>query len=195
MTATAFELPSPEVTDAEEGDELARLTGSLNQPTSDDQLDAVASDAMRVMAEEDQEITRYRKTLAAEIQRILARYGSLINPHEARRARAESLVEECAKRAQFVGKAKSRKVGNGQYGRRQIPEAVEIVDEAKALIWLRQKAAGGEAALRTKTEIDKKIAKGLVLVNLAATGEVAEGFNHIEAHDKPFASPLAIEAV
>jgi phage host-nuclease inhibitor protein Gam len=192
MTATAFTLPDPAITDAEERDELARLTGSLNQPTSDDQLDVVASDALRVMAEEDQEIVRYRKALAAEIQRILARYGSLITPHEARRARAESLVEECAKRAQFVGKAKSRKVGNGQYGRRQIPESVEIVDEEKAKAWLSRQ--GNSEALRTKTEIDKKTAKMLVLVNLAATGEVAEGFNHIEAHDKPFASPLPIQA-
>jgi phage host-nuclease inhibitor protein Gam len=144
------------------------------------------------MAEEEAEITRYRKALAAEIQRILSRYGTLTTPHEKRRTQAQSLVEECALRAQFVGKAKSRKVGNGVYGQRQVPESVTITDEEKARVWLFEQ---GSRAFRTKVEIDKVIAKELVLEKLKATGEIPDGFSHESAHDVPFAKALPLETI
>jgi Bacteriophage Mu Gam like protein len=193
MTAHAFVLPAPEITDAEEWDELAKLTGSLSQPTSDEQLDAVASDALRIMAESDVEITRYRKALGAEMERIYNRYALLTSPHEKRHAEAQALVEECAIRAQFVGKAKSRKVGNGSYGKRQIPEHVKIMDDDKAINFL---LANRPSAVMhvSKYKIIGADAKAAVLEHLHATGEVPEGFEHTEAHDRPFASPLPLEA-
>ncbi len=191
MTARAFELPAPEIVDAEERDELARLTATFESPLSDDILDAVASDGLRVMAEEEVEVKRYRNALNTEMRRIVERYSLLLAPHETRRQRAESLVEECATRAQFVGNAKSRKVGNGSYGRRQVPESVEITDTEKAMAWLESQV--GSEAYRTTVAIDKVVAKRLVLGVLRETGEIPQGFEHTAAHDKAFATPLPLE--
>lgn len=183
VTSVAFELP----TDQEERDELQRLTGSLERPVSDELLDAVASDALRIMAEEDAEITRYRRALQAEMDRLIARYGLLIEPHEKHRSQAQAIAEECAKRAQFVGKAKSRKVGNGSYGRRQIPESVEITDEDKAFSWV---SVNHPYAIGTVQKLNAVAVKGAVLATVHQTGEVPEGFEHTAAYDKPFAKPL-----
>lgn len=186
MTATAFVLPSEQ----DEWNELERLTGSLAQPTDDVVIDAVASDALRIMAGEDAEIARYQKALEAEMQRIVARYASLSEPHEKRRLQAEAIVEECAKRAQFVGKAKSRKVGYGVYGRKTIPERVTIIDQAKALAFAKRYTDTALIKVKTEETVVHAAIVPLVLAQLHGSGVVPEGFEHVGAHEEVYAKPI-----
>lgn len=188
MATSAFSLPS----DEEEAAELAALVGSLEQPTGDAQLDAVASDALRIMQREQAEIDRYKAALAEEIVRLERRYDTLLEPHRRYRDHAEELVHECARRAAYVGKAKSRKVGNGMYGLRQKPEKVTIVDEDRLKVWLR--VAHPDAIKKVTTEkVYQQDVKPLVLAALAKNGEVPPGTEHTGAHDEPFAKPLKEE--
>lgn len=186
VTAHAF-LP----TDQEERDELAQLTGSLERPTSDAELDAVASFGLRIMLSEQAEIARYMQARDAELRRISAIYETYITPHRDRYSTAEKAVEECAMRAQFVGKAKSRKVANGTYGRRQVPESVKIVDRDTLIPWL----LNHYPAVVTE-EIEKVVAakdvKPVVLQHMKLyEGEIAPGVEYSEAKDETFAKPFS----
>lgn len=188
MAETAFNLP----TDEDEAAELAALVGSLEQPTGDAQLDAVASDALRIMQREQAELDRYTEAYGNELARIAQRYMTLTKPHEERQRQAQNIVHECARRAQYVGKAKSRKVGNGMYGLRQKPESVKIVDEDRLKTWLR--VAAPDAIKQVTTEkVYQQDVKPVVLGHLKATGEVPPGVEHTGAHDEPFAKPLKEE--
>jgi hypothetical protein len=188
MTSPAFELP----TDQEELDELRALLGDLEKPAGDPQLDAVASDALRVMQREQEEIDRYSAALKAEISRITDRYTLLAEPHVRYQSAAEQLVLECARRAQFVGKSKSRKVGNGTYGRRTIPERVSVIDDDKAINFLLAKKPSAVMHV-SKYKIIGADAKVAVLDHLKATGEIPEGFEHVDAHEVEYAKPLNTE--
>ena len=184
---TAFKLP----TDAEEDAELAALTGALEKPTGDPELDAVASDALRIMIREARELERYRLSMENEISRIERRYATLGQPHKNRLLSAEDLVKECARRAQFPGKAKSRKVGYGTYGRKQKPEKVEIIDKEKLIGWLRVK---DPSIIKTVTEekVYLQDLKPVVIKHIVENeGEVPPGIEHHEATDEPFAKPLS----
>lgn len=190
MTAPAF-LQNVE---QEELNDLATvLEGYPNAPpVPDADLDAVASIALREMARETAEIERYNAAMNAEINRIQLRYFSLIAPHDSRLKQAEEIAKECARRATFVGKAKSRKVGNGQYGRRTIPEGVSIMDDDKAINFLLEKRPSAVMHV-SKYKIIGSEAKIAVLDHLKATGEVPDGFEHRSEHETFYAKPLAAE--
>ena len=184
----AFRLP----TEGEEMDELQALTGALEKPTGDADLDAVASQALGIMAREEREIERYRQAMNLEIERIQTRYSRLAAPHVKRFDEANGLALECARRATFPGKAKSRKVGNGRYGMKQTPEKVEVKDEAALLTWLR---VADPSVIKTVTneKVYMQDLKPAVLGHLKVTGEVPPGVEHYEAKDEPFAKPLTEE--
>lgn len=185
MTAPAF----LQNVDQEEYDELAELTGQLEKPTGDAELDAVASRALHEMAREQAEINRYAAALTAERELLEARYLMLQTPHVLRQGRAEELVKECARRAQFVGKSKSRKVGYGQYGVRTVPEKLSIVDKNLALTFAREMCPD---AVKTKTEhtVVHAVVAPAVLQYLRSTGELPKGFDHVGEHEAPFAKTL-----
>lgn len=191
MTAPAF----LENVDADERAELEGLTGILAQPLDDVGLDALASHALRIMAREQAEINRYKAAYAAEVQRLAGRYEALIEPHTHYLAQAEETVKECARRAQFVGKAKSRKVGNGQYGRKTVPEKVSITDKVLALQFAMTADPFLKEMVKQKTEYTVVHAAVVpaVLKHLKETGEVPLGFEHVGEHEETYAKPLAAE--
>lgn len=178
--------------DEQEYDDLAQLVGQLEGPTGDAEVDAVASIGLREMAREQAEIDRYKESCKAELSRIQNRYVALVEPHIRRYDQAEGIVKECASRAQFVGKSKSRKVGNGQYGRRTVPEKVKIIDVGKALEWARTNCP---AAIKQKTEesVVHAIVAPLILARLESAGELPDGFEHEGEHEEMYAKPLAVE--
>lgn len=181
MTAPAFALP----TESEEQGELEAMLGfALTDSTSDAQLDAIASDICRHLGYREADLARYEEARKAEIARINLHYSHRCGKLDAEIAQLRALGEEVAKRAKFPGKSKSRSVAFGSYGSRKVPEKVEIVDEARAFAWLTR--TGNHGAFRTKTEIIRAEAKKLVLANLNATGEVADGFEHVAEQETFF---------
>ena len=189
MTSPAF----LENVEAEERSELEGLTGILAQPLDDAGLDALASHALRIMGREQAEIDRYQRASDAEVDRINARYAAFIQPHGQYRAQAEETVKECAKRAQFVGKGKSRKVGNGVYGKKLVPERVSIVDKVQALAFA--KMFGGPDAVKVKTEetVVHAVVAPIVIAQLHATSALPNGFEHVGEHEEYFGKPLSVE--
>lgn len=186
MTAPAFQLPSTE----EESEDLSRLTGVLNGPTSDAELDATASWGLRIMQTEQSEIDRFNAARDAELRLITEHYAILVQPHRETLAIATRAVEECARRAQFIGKAKSRKVGNGSYGRRQVPESVKIVDRAALITWL-ENHYPQTLTQHVETIVAAKDVKPVVIQHMKLyEGEVAPGVEYESAHDEPFAKPF-----
>jgi hypothetical protein len=189
MTAPAF----LENVDQEERDELASLIGQLQQPTGDADLDAVASRALLEMAREDAEINRYAAALKAEMERIEARYIMLQLPHVQRRASAEEIVKECARRAQFVGKSKSRKVGNGTYGRKTVPEKVSIVDKVAALRFAQAECPPEAVKEKVELTVVHAIVAPVVLARIHKQGLLPNGFEHVSEHEEFYAKPLPLE--
>jgi hypothetical protein len=193
MSAPAF-LQNVEQEELNDLDEL--LEGyPCAPPIADAELDAVASIALREMAREDAEITRYAAALEAEKVRLHDRYTALLTPHEQRRARAEEIVKECARRAQFVGKAKSRKVGNGTYGKKTVPEKVKITDPAAALHFALTDRDCPPEAIKEKIErsVVHAIIAPIVLAKIHASGLLPNGFEHVGEYEEYFAKPLAAE--
>lgn len=178
--------------EAEERAELEGLTGILNQPLDDAGLDALASHALRIMSREQAEIDRYQAACNAEVDRINARYANLIQPHARYLKQAEETAKECAKRAQFVGKAKSRKVGNGAYGKKLVPERVSIVDKQKALEFAKMFCPD---AVKVKTEesVVHAVVAPVVIAQLHATSALPNGFEHVGEHEEYYAKPLPLE--
>jgi phage host-nuclease inhibitor protein Gam len=191
MTAPAF----LQNVDQEELDDLATvLEGYPNAPpVADADLDAVASIALREMAREQAELERYEAAMRAETGRIEERYARLMVVHETRRVRAEEIVKECARRATFVGKAKSRKVGNGTYGKKLVPERVTITDKVQALAFA--KTFCGPEAVKVKTEesVVHSVVAPVVIAGLRASGALPNGFEHVGEHEEFYAKPLAAE--
>lgn len=183
MTAPAVEMESPPSRDP-----LEVLASELQGPTSDAQLDALASELCRMLGEIRDEITRYSQAREMEEARLAFRYQALLEPLEQRYARIEEIGKEVASRADF-GKKKSRKVGNGVYGRRQVAESVKVADQEVAVLWLDENAQGSAVREKTVRSVEVKEAKPIVLGHLLTTGEVAPGFEHSEAHDVSFVEP------
>ncbi len=140
------------------------------------------------MAREDEEIDRYHAAKLAEQSLLEGRYGRLASPHADRRWRAQELVLECARRAEFVGKAKSRRVGFGRYGRRTKAETAKIIDDSAFMNWLRVK---DPTLIKTVTteRVAFQDAKPLILNHVHDTGEVPPGVEHFDERDEPFADP------
>lgn len=184
MATSAIDLLTDD--DAEERRELEEV-GALAQntelPPAD--LDAVASDLLRIMRREKAQIDRDKEAMTAEIQRIQMRYGHRMAGYQARYDQAQGLVEEIARRAEFPGKSKSRKVGWGSYGRRKVNAGIDIVDEAAAVAWL--KGHGHTSLVRVKEEVMKGEAKPVLLKLMDEDGVVVDGVEKIPESEKPFA--------
>lgn len=181
MTAHAFVLPDED----EERNELEAMVGfALTPSTSDAQLDSIASGICRQLGRLQSDLARYNEAAKAEHLRIDLFYNARRERLDTWIAQLQEMGAEVARRATFPGKSKSRSVAFGSYGSRKIPEKVEIVDEEKARGWLGR--MGNSAVFRTKVEIDKAVAKTLVLANLNATGETPEGFNHVAEREAFF---------
>jgi hypothetical protein len=104
----------------------------LAHPDTDIGVDAYVSDLLRLVGNYAADIKRLTETRDAEIARINMRYNARIEMAESRRSKIEAHVLDIAKTADF-GKAKSRQVGNGTFGRRHTSERIEIRDKAEAL--------------------------------------------------------------
>lgn len=186
MATEAFELPSQE----EELTELNNMLGAelaLGALRNDAHIDSVASDCLRIMRREEDEISRYEQAMNVELQRIQIRYGFMIEKHAARRARAEEIAKECARQATFPGKARSRHVGNGTYGLRQRPESVKIEDDKAFITWAHM---GAPDVIRTETKEKVLVqdVKPLILRLRTEPGAtLPPGILYIPAHDEAFA--------
>lgn len=155
--------------------ELAAVGVVLDQPTSDAQLDAMASHVLGLMAECDLDTARYREAMAAEVARIHMRYEALFTPIVARRGMLERWALDIAERVDY-GKKKSRAVGNGTIGKRTKPERIEIVDDAVALAFA--KAHPVDGAIKVTEKPVHKVLAPQVLALVHATGELPAGFEH-----------------
>lgn len=185
MATEAFELPTEE----EELAELRTKVGmelSLGALRNDANIDAFASDALRIMRREEDEISRYEQAMNVEIQRVQIRYGFLIEKHAARRAQAEEMVKECARQATFPGKSRSRHVGNGTYGIRQKPDKYSIVDDKAFITWCHM---GAPTIIRTETKekVLLQDAKPILMNIVRDKAALPPGVTFEPAHDEPYA--------
>lgn len=209
---TQFTLPT-------EADEIAELhalgvgvvvDGDKHALTADvkdaAEADAVASHLLRKLAEAQADRARTAKAFEIERDQLLQRYSRLFEPHTSRIAFLESMLANLASTVEF-GKKKSRDVGYGTYGRRQVRAHLEIVDDAKALAWAIEKAPSAVKAL-VALDIARARALGvdagakLSLLKtplsdyFATTGEEPDGCQWVPARDEPFfkvATPDAVD--
>lgn len=183
MTAVPHFLDNAEEEDAAD---LAALTGiDLNAPKSDAQLDALASDVCRQIGNAQRDLARYADAEKAELVRIGMFYEARYTPLQRRIQQLEAIGAEIAKRAQFPGKSKSRKVAFGSYGSRKVAERVSVVDEAQAIHFLLEHARSAVSEV-VRFKISLADAKPAVLKHLAETGVVAIGFEHVGESEKFF---------
>jgi phage host-nuclease inhibitor protein Gam len=185
VTAPAFELPS----DAEEADELRAIGVALEAPMGSAEIDALASELLGRAIAAQADLTRYVAAERHEIMRIEARYDALKSPVVARLRALSEAVCTLAERADF-GKAKSRRVGNGTYGRRAIPARVAVMDTAALLVWAKRNAPG-----LVRTKITEDVPQRAVAQHLDSTGELADGCEYLAARDEPFAKPDTSDGV
>ncbi len=178
--AMPFELPT-------EQDELAELSQfgidlSPNQPP--EQIDATASDLLRLIARERAEAERYHAAKLAEIQKITARYERLTSPHEIRAARYEAWVCELALSANFGPKKKSRDVGHGTYGVRRVPARLSILDPAELLAWAKTSAPD-----LVQEVVSEKVPHKALEARFKETGELPPGVDYTPETEKAYAKP------
>lgn len=178
----------------EDNDELKELSQylegiDLSKPMSDGELDALASDLLARLARVQADLARYEEAEAAEMARITARYEQITEPLAGKASALEEAVKEIAKRAAYPGKAKSRKVGFGVYGKRSKAEKVIVFDEAEAIATLKKHCP---EAVRIKEEIEMKVAKAFVLEQMKPEngGVIPAGFDHEEAKENYYADPF-----
>ncbi len=183
MSATGFRLP----TDDDEIDELVGLGVLLEAPCSDSDLDAYASQLLRVQGEAEGEVARYRAACAAEVGRIHERYLHLAEPHERRARQAEAMVCEAAKHADF-GRKKSRAVGNGTYGRRTVPPWLGVDDPAALLAWAKREAPSLVRLVEKEDVPHKPLSQWFMTV-----GELPDGCSYEPEHETYFAKPALPE--
>lgn len=176
----------------------------LAPPSAQAEIDAAASEMLRRIRGVQRDRARVAAARAAEHALIDRRYDAQDAPLAKREAFLASIVHTLALRADFGKKAKSRKVGHGEYGRKQVSEKFEIRDEAATRAWamedapelvrgavkvpyleLRGKLA--EYAAGAKLEVLKSDVAGYY----KSTGDLPPGCEIIPAYDEPYCKPLA----
>ncbi len=177
--APMFVLPTEE----EEYQSLSQFGVDLSAGQPAAQIDATASDLMRLIARERAEADRYHAAKLAEIQKITARYERLTSPHEIRAARYEAWVCELALSADF-GKKKSRDVGHGTYGVRRVPARLSILDHAELLAWAKTTAPD-----LVQEVISEKVPHKALEARFKETGELPPGVDYTPEIEKAFAKP------
>lgn len=169
MTANAYQYTD---------DDYEQAIEPLPPGAGQAQRDAAASNLLRAMAAAQRELNERDEALAAEIARLRMRYANISEKLKNRYAYLESVVCGLARESDF-GKAKSRTVGCGVYGVRQIREKVVVDDDAAALAWAKE-----HDCIRIKESINKaKLDTALYL------GEDVAGCHVEPARDEPFATP------
>lgn len=126
--------------DAEEREELAALGIDLSATTAaTKELEAMASRVMRRLFEHEQDVERFNAAEQNEVGWIKSRYDAMRAPVQAQMKRLQFylmlLISDPL--ITFAGKAKSRAVGWGRFGRRLSKQRVEITDEAAAINYLK----------------------------------------------------------
>jgi hypothetical protein len=168
-------------------------------------LDAAASWALRRKGECMAEYDRYSDALQREIQMLTARYAEITGPLLTRSQQFDRLLLSIAAQADF-GKKKSRRVGCGEYGRRWVPERIEIVDEdalEAALIESRPDLVRATVKLPLARARELQLGVSQTDVPKAAideyvksTGNLPAGCERKAAHDEPWfkvVRPLSAE--
>lgn len=174
-----FVLPTEE----EELAELARLIGQPVMPPSES--DAWASELLGRMAAAQRDLARYDAACRREVMRIETRYDTLKENVEARIELLERAICALAERADF-GKVKSRKVGNGSYGRRTVPARVEVMDAVALVEWAK---LSSDDRVRGMIVVKEHVPAVEATAYFRETGEVPDGCVGVLATEKPFAKP------
>jgi hypothetical protein len=193
VTETPWHLP----TDEEEVAELVavgilnRETPELGIPTEPAQLDAAISAVLRQIARAQLDLERYQAARAREHMTIDARYDRIADPLAERVAWLESIGRQLANEAHFPGKAKSRKVAFGSYGKRKVGGKLSIIDADALLAWARIVAEstfhGASTLIETKTT--ERVPHAAAVAYLEETGTLPDGCAWTDEYDDPFVKP------
>jgi hypothetical protein len=179
-------------TDEDDRAELAAVgivldTPELQFPSDAAQLDAAISVVLRQLARTQLDIERYQAARAREHMTIDARYDRIMDPLAERVAYLESVGRQLAKEAHFPGKAKSRKVAFGSYGKRKAGGKLQIVDAETLLTWAR---ACDDPTQLIESKTTERVPHAKALEYLEATGIVPEGCEWVDEYDDPFVKPF-----
>jgi hypothetical protein len=104
-----------------------------SEPGTEAARDAYVSGLFQALRDQVEELGDVNDAEQAEHDRVALVYGNRRAPVERRARELRALIAREAMRAQFKGKAKSRKTAFGKYGRKQVPTKVEIVDKTTLL--------------------------------------------------------------
>lgn len=158
FTVEAVGVPAlPVVTLSEEETHALREEYGVDvdsDPADEAARDAFVSGLLQALHYEKAALAAHDASKGAEIARIEHVYARRSEPTRRRIRELTRLVEREAMRATFKGKAKSRRVTWGKYGKQQVPTKVEIID--------------GAALLAHATEKVPEIVKAEVAVPLSA---------------------------
>lgn len=185
-TPEVFQLPTLE-------DELEELRAvgvdiSIERLTPGDD-DAAAAHLLRAIAACELELDRIARASEKATDLIARHYDRQMEPVQRRANELRSAVLALASRANFGGKAKSRRTPYGKYGRRHSEETVKITDLEKAIAWCRKNGLGD--LVKSEPKVIEKLphaeAKAPLLAYIAAScGVIPDGVEHVAAADVPF---------
>lgn len=106
------------------------------------EIDAFASRLLRARRSVEGKLEHLRALGKAELDQLRARFdrqaAGLLREAQA----LEAGLDELSKQVPYPKGKKSRTVGSGRYGRRLIPQGIEILDEAAFLAWATEKEPG-----------------------------------------------------
>jgi hypothetical protein len=188
MTAV-FQLPT-------EADDIADLAlvgiiipaegsnADVEFPHEAARLDAAISETLRQLARLQLDVARYKAAQAAEQKAVAARYARLIDPLAARAAWLESVGKQLALEAKFPGKAKSRNVAFGSYGKRTVIEHLGVTDEKALLDW-----AEKEDKSLVDVKETRRVLQGAAEAYYKRTKKVPPGCTLTPEYENPFVKP------
>lgn len=164
-------------------------------PDEMDARDAMASQMLKLIADDERELDRLSNACDAEIVLITARYKAIAAPTARALAEKIKIVERIALSAGFQdAKKKSRATPYGKYGIRHQPERFEILDPEKALAAAKQFAPA--AVSWTDPKPKERVLQGDLeayfnLIGKALPEKKAElldefGCRIVKEYDKPF---------
>jgi hypothetical protein len=134
------------------------------------ELDAFASRLLRARKSIADQIVHLQATAKLEVQQIQARYDRLAASLLRQAEGVEAGLDILSKQVPYPKGSKSRKVGNGRYGRRIVPVSIDFPDEAAFIAWASKKEPSLVQEVVT-VKIDRKQVKQYV----KDTGDVPVG--------------------
>lgn len=105
-------------------------------------LDAFASRLLRARKHVEDRLEHARALAKAEIEQLRLRFARQMAGLEREGLAIEAGLDELSKSVPYPKGKKSRTVGAGRYGRRTIPQGVEIIDEEAFIGWATAKEPG-----------------------------------------------------